>query len=163
MSYAERYLADDEELVYATRQHWTELFTEFVLLVLVWLVAGVLFWLLDFGAVADYVVAGLAVIASLWLWLIPLLAWRGTVYLVTSKRIYRRSGFLTKTEHSIPLSRINDVSFRATLWERILHEGTVSIQSASEHGLLTLKHVPDPEHLNEIINQAMDVEEHRAQ
>jgi len=167
VKYAQRHLASDEELVYATRQHWTRLFTEFVLLVLIWLVAGAIVWFLpsavSFGHIVGYVVAGIATIATVRYWLVPLLAWRGIIYIVTTKRIYKRSGFLTKTGHSIPLSRVNDVSFEATLWERILGEGTVSIQSASEHGMLALKHVPEPEKLKDVIYQAMDEEEHHVQ
>lgn len=167
MKYAQRHLASDEELVYATRQHWTRLFTEFVLLVLIWLVAGAIVWFLpsavSFGHIVGYVVAGIATIATVRYWLVPLLAWRGIIYIVTTKRIYKRSGFLTKTGHSIPLSRVNDVSFQATLWERILGEGTVSIQSASEHGMLTLKHIPEPENIKDVIYQAMDEEEHHLQ
>ena len=163
MSFADRYLADDEELVHATRQHWTEIITEFLLLALILIVAGVLWWLIptgnDWGRIADYVVAGVGVLAALWFWLIPLLRWRSIVYIVTTKRIYKRSGFLTKTEHSIPLVRVNDVSLRATLWERIMREGTLSSQSASEHGMLTLKHVPDPEGMKDCIYQALDVEQ----
>ncbi|MCH0541878.1 PH domain-containing protein [Streptomyces sp. MUM 203J] len=163
MHYAHRYLAEDEELVYATRQHWTELVGEFVLLAVTWTVAGALLWAVpsgeDWGRVAVYAVLGLALAASLWLWLIPLLQWRGTVYVLTTKRIYKRSGFLTKTGRSIPLVRVNDVSFRATLWERILREGTLTIQSASEQGMLTLRHVPDPEGFKGRIYQAADAEQ----
>ncbi|MDT3396496.1 PH domain-containing protein [Streptomyces sp. B1866] len=164
MAYAERHLADDETLLRATRRHWTELFGAFVALLLVWVVAGALLWVLpdrDWRATAAAVVVGAAVLASLWLWLIPLLKWRSTVYVLTSKRIYRRTGFLTKTEHSIPLIRVNDISFEATLRERILRQGTLTIQSASEHGMLTLQHVPDPEGLTAAINQAVAEEEGR--
>lgn len=163
MHYAHRCLAEDEELVYATRQHWTEIVGEFVLLALTWIVAGALLRVVpggeDWGRVATYVVLGAALVASLRLWLIPLLQWRGTVYVLTTKRIYKRSGFLTKTGRSIPLVRVNDVSFRATLWERILREGTLTIQSASEQGMLTLRHVPDPEGFKARIYRAADVEQ----
>ncbi|RFU83889.1 PH domain-containing protein [Streptomyces triticagri] len=158
---AERYLAEDEQLVHATRQHWTEIVGEFVVLVVIWAVVGALLWVVPSGT-ADMVVLALGVIASIWFWLVPLLKWRSTVYVVSTKRIYVRSGFLTKTGHSIPLVRVNDVAFRATLWERILREGTLSIQSASEHGMLTLKHVPDPEGLKQLIHQAVG-EEQRSQ
>ncbi|MEU8798746.1 PH domain-containing protein [Spirillospora sp. NPDC048819] len=167
MSFADRYLAEDESLVHATRQHWTELIGEFVILCLVWIVAGALLWVVpsgeDWGRIADYVVLGVAVVLSLWFWLIPLLRWRGTIYIVTTKRIYKRSGFLTKTGHSIPLIRVNDVSFRVTLWERIWRYGTLDIQSASEHGMLRLKRVPDPEGLKSKIYQAVDGEQRRHQ
>ncbi|MFF5563648.1 PH domain-containing protein [Streptomyces sp. NPDC012623] len=159
----DRHLAPDEQLVHATRQHWTEIVSEFLILALIWIVAAVLLWFTpsdaSWGTDADYVIVGLALVASLWFWLIPLLKWRGTVYIVTTKRIYKRSGFLTKTGHSIPLIRVNDVSFRATLWERLLREGTLSIQSASEQGMLTLRHVPDPEGLKDLIYAAVDAEQ----
>ncbi|TMR00179.1 PH domain-containing protein [Actinomadura soli] len=167
MSSADRYLAEDESLVHATRQHWTELVGEFVILCLLWMVAGGLLWVIpsgeDWGRIAGYVVLGVAAILSLWFWLIPLLRWRGTIYIVTTKRIYKRSGFLTKTGHSIPLVRVNDVSFRVTLWERIWRYGTLDIQSASEHGMLRLKRVPDPEGLKSKIYQAVDEEQRRHQ
>ncbi|MDT0308483.1 PH domain-containing protein [Streptomyces sp. DSM 44917] len=167
MSFGQRYLAEDEELVHATRQHWTEIVGEFFLLAVVWIVAGALLWVIpgdeDWGRVTTYVVVGAAVLATLVFWLIPLLTWRSTVYIVTTKRVYTRSGFLTKTGHSIPLTRVNDVAFRATLWERILREGTLTIQSASEHGMLALKHVPDPEGLKALIHSAADDAQHRGQ
>ncbi|MFP3988789.1 PH domain-containing protein [Streptomyces sp. E11-3] len=165
MSYADRYIAEDEELLHATRQHWTEMVGEFVVLVLVWLVAGALLWVLprdeDWGKYASYVVLGVALVASVWFWLLPLLKWRSTLYILTTKRVYKRSGFLTKTGRSIPLARVNDVSFRATLWERILREGTLNVQSASEQGMLTLKHVPDPEGLKNMIHRAVEDEQNR--
>ncbi|MEW1720015.1 PH domain-containing protein [Streptomyces sp. NPDC093109] len=163
----DRHLAPDEQLVHATRQHWTEIVTEFLVLALIWVVATVLIWLTpsgeDWATNTDYVILGLALIASVRYWLIPLLTWRGTLYIVTTKRIYKRSGFLTKTGHSIPLVRVNDVSFRATLWERIMREGTLFIQSASEQGMLTLKHVPDPEGLKDLIYRAVDDEQNAHQ
>ncbi|WP_156727404.1 PH domain-containing protein [Streptomyces apocyni] len=165
MSYADRYIAEDEELLHATRQHWTEMVGEFIVLVLIWIVAGALLWVLprdeDWGTYASYVVLGAAGVASVWFWLIPLLKWRSTLYLLTTKRVYQRSGFLTKTGRSIPLARVNDVSFRATLWERILREGTLNVQSASEQGMLTLKHVPDPEGLKNMIHRAVEEEQNR--
>ncbi|WP_112470221.1 PH domain-containing protein [Streptomyces triticisoli] len=159
----DRHLADDEELVHATRQHWTQMVGEFVVLLLVWAVAGALLWVIpsdqDWGTVARYVVLGLAVIISVWFWLLPLLIWRSTVYIVTTKRVSVRKGFLTKTGHSIPLARVNDVEFRATLWERILREGTLTIQSGSEQGTLELKHVPAPEGLQSLIYAAVEDEQ----
>ncbi|MCZ7415329.1 MULTISPECIES: PH domain-containing protein [unclassified Streptomyces] len=160
---AERHLAEDEELVHVTRQHWTEMVSEFLLLCLVWLVAGLLLWAVpsgeDWSDGAVYVVLGAAVLASLWWWLIPLLTWRSTLYILTTKRMYKRSGFLTKSGRSIPLVRVNDVSFRANLWQRIMRYGTLTIQSASEQGLMTLRHVPDPEGLKAMIYRQVDEEQ----
>lgn len=163
MSIADRHLAEDEALVYQTRQHWTEMVSEFIVLCLIWVLAGALLWVIpsgeDWGEIARYVVLGAAVLASLWYWLLPLLKWRNTVYILTTKRIHKRSGFLTKAGRSIPLSRVNDVSFKASLWQRIMRYGTLNIQSASEQGMMTLKHVPDPEGFKSLIHRQIDEEQ----
>jgi len=156
------HLADDEELIYVTRQHWTQLVGEFMVLCVIWAVAIALLWVLpsgQWGRIGDYTVLGAALLGSLWFWLVPLLKWRGTVYILTTKRIHSRSGFLAKTGRSIPLIRVNDISFKVSLWERIIRTGTLKIESGSEQGLLTLKHVPDPEELKTKIYEAMDEEQ----
>lgn len=155
-----RHLADDETLIYVTRQHWTTLVDEFVRLCLVAAVAVVLLILLpsdeDWGQYTSWAVLALAAIAALKFWLIPMLQWRSTLYILTNRRIHHRTGFLSKEGRSIPLNRVNDVSFKASLWERIWRYGTLNIESASEQGLLTLKHVPDPEGLKARIYRAVD-------
>lgn len=160
MATADRYLAEDEELLYETRQHWTTIIDDFLRLVLVAAVAGALVWALptgeDWGRTAVWVVLGLAVIAAVWTWLVPLLLWRSALYFLTTKRLHERSGFLTKTGRSIPLSRVNDVSFTATLWQRIMRYGTLHVQSASEQGMMTFRRIPDPEGFKNRIYQALD-------
>ncbi|WP_316524131.1 PH domain-containing protein [Kitasatospora brasiliensis] len=162
----DHHLAEDEDLIYATRQHWTQLVGEFAVLCLTWAVAGAILWLLPggdgWGRTASYLVLAAAGIISLWFWLVPLMKWRGTYYVLTTKRLHLRSGFLTKTGHSLPLLRVNDISFQASLWERIIRCGTVNVESASEQGMLTLRHVPDPEGLKNMIYEAMDeAQEHQ--
>ena len=157
MPIADRYLADDEQLIHVTRQHWTQMVSEFVVLCVIWAVAGVVLWVLP--SEATVVVLVIAAAASLWWWLIPLLKWRSKLYILTTRRIYKRSGFLTKTSRSIPLLRVNDVSYKATLWDRILRQGTLTVQSASEQGKMTLRHVPEPERFKSEIYRAVDDEQ----
>ncbi|CAL9458718.1 PH domain-containing protein [Streptomyces sp. JH002] len=157
MAYADRYLADDEELLYETRQHWTTLVSEFVQLVVIAAVAAVLTLIIgDLGSPVAWVVLGLAGIAIIWRWLVPMLQWRSTVYFLTTKRLHKRTGFLNKVGRSIPLSRVNDVSFSASLWERIMRYGTLHVQSASEQGKMTFKHVPSPEEFKNRVYEALD-------
>ncbi|GAA2128641.1 PH domain-containing protein [Streptomyces synnematoformans] len=160
MPIADRHLAEDESLVYVTRQHWTTLVNEFLALCVIALAAVVLAWWLptdeDWGKKAAFVVLAVAAVCACYFWLIPLLQWRSTMYILTTKRLYKRSGFLSKSGRSIPLARVNDVSFRANLWERIMRYGTLSVQSASEQGMMTLRHVPDPEGLKAEIYRAVD-------
>jgi uncharacterized membrane protein YdbT with pleckstrin-like domain len=165
MSTVDHYLADDEDLIYVTRQHWTQLVGEFVVLLVIWAVAAGLVWVVpsgqSWGRDAIYAVLGVAVVLSVWFWLVPLLKWRGIIYILSTRRIHQRSGFLTKSGRSIPLTRVNDISFEASLWERIIRCGTLKIESGSEQGLMTLRHVPDPEDFKTKIYEAMDeVQDH---
>lgn len=161
MPIADKYLADDEELVFYTRQHWTTLVSEFLMLLVIGAVAGGLLWALpsdeEWTDTARWVVLGLALVAAVWFWLVPMLQWRSTIYVLTTKRLHKRVGFITKAGRSIPLSRINDVSYSANLWERIMRYGTLNVQSASEQGKMILRHVPDPELLKSKVYQQIDV------
>jgi membrane protein YdbS with pleckstrin-like domain len=160
MPIAEKYLAEDEELVFYTRQHWTTLISEFLILVVIVAASGALLWVIpsdeDWADIARWVVLGAALIAALWFWLIPMLQWRSTVYVLTTKRMHKRVGFINKAGRSIPLTRVNDVSYSASLWERMMRYGTLNVQSASEQGKMTLRHVPDPELLKSKIYQQID-------
>ncbi|WP_059009740.1 PH domain-containing protein [Streptomyces specialis] len=160
MPISDRHLAEDEELIYETRQHWTTMVGEFLQLCLIVAVAAVLIAALpdgeDRNGTAVWAILGVAVVAAVWRWLVPLLKWRSTVYFLTTKRLHKRAGFLTKTGTSIPLSRVNDVTFKATLWQRIMGYGTLRVQSASEHGQMTLRAVPEPEALKNRVYQAID-------
>ncbi|NJP68290.1 PH domain-containing protein [Streptomyces spiramenti] len=160
MPIADKYLADDEDLVFYTRQHWTTLVTEFLLLLVVIAGTTALMWVVpseeEWSDAGRWVILGVGVVAALWFWLIPLLQWRSTVYVLTTKRLHKRTGFITKAGRSIPLTRINDVSYSVGLWERIMRYGTLHVQSASEQGKMTLRHVPDPELLKTKVYQQID-------
>ncbi|GLU49587.1 PH domain-containing protein [Nocardiopsis ansamitocini] len=165
MPIADRYLADDEELVYVTRQHWTLLVGEFIALLLVAGIAAVAVWLLpteeQWGQWALYAVIGLAVVAALAFWLVPLLKWWSTVYILTNRRLLYRHGILARHGRDMPLTRINDVSFSISLWERIMRYGTLSVQSASEQEGLLLTKVPRVEWLQSQIYRQVDEEQRR--
>jgi hypothetical protein len=45
----------------------------------------------------------------------------------------------------MPLTRLNDVSFQHTVWERMLGCGTLVVESAGERGQLTLTDIPKVE------------------
>ncbi|MFC7219590.1 PH domain-containing protein [Streptomyces polyrhachis] len=160
MTPVDRYLSDDEQLVHVTRQHWTTLVDEFLRLLLIAAVTAALVWVIpgdsDGGRYARYAVLALGVLLAIRYWLIPLLQWRTTLYILTTKRIHQRTGFLSKTGRSIPLNRVNDVSFASSLWARLWRYGDLSIESASEQGLLRLRHVPDPEGLKALIYRQVD-------
>ncbi|RNL82320.1 PH domain-containing protein [Halostreptopolyspora alba] len=165
MGIADRHLAEDEELVYLTRQHWTSLVWEFLLLAVIIAAAVALVGVIPFdrewGQWASYVVVGLAVLAALVFWLVPLLRWWNTRYILSSRRIMERSGLLSKHGRDMPLTRVNDVTFSISLWERLMRFGTLSIQSASEQESMVLARVPRVEWLQSEIYRRVNEAQRR--
>lgn len=149
MAIADRYLADDEELVLVSRQHWTTVVGEFVLLFAVLAAAGGALWFVpweaEWGPLAGYAVIGAAALAALVLWLLPMLRWATTYYILSNRRLMLREGLISQQGRDMPLTRVNDVSFSISLWERIMRYGTLSVQSASEQEGMVLHRVPRPQ------------------
>nr|WP_208383404.1 PH domain-containing protein [Modestobacter marinus] len=102
------------------------------------------------------VVVGVAVVLAVFLVVAPLLRWRTTHYVLTTHRLLYRVGILSRHGRDIGLSRITDVSFRQTLWERLVNSGTVSIETAGEGGPTVFRAVPDSEGVQQLLNQLVE-------
>ena len=102
--------------------------------------------------------AVVAVALLMWWLMFPVLVWRTTVYEVTNKRMRLRDGIVTRNGRDIPLSRITDVSFRKGLLDRLLGCGTLVVESAGEHGELTLTEIPHVERVSSLLFQLVEDE-----
>jgi uncharacterized membrane protein YdbT with pleckstrin-like domain len=157
----DRSLAVGEELVATLHPHWKTLVRPILLtsvVVAVLLVGEVLIPGSRAATVERLVLAVLAIVALMWWLMIPILAWRTTVYEVTTRRLRLRSGVLTRRGRDIPLSRITDVSFRKGVLDRLLGAGTLVVESAGEHGELTLSEIPNVEQVSVLLTQLMEDE-----
>jgi uncharacterized membrane protein YdbT with pleckstrin-like domain len=94
------------------------------------------------------VVVGVGLI--FWLTVLPVIRWRTTHFVVTTRRVLVREGVLSRHGIDIPMSRINSVEFRHTLLERLLGCGTLIIESASEEPL-EFADVPDVERVHSML------------
>ncbi len=159
MAFPDKVLADDEEVVRHLHPHWLTVFWPIVVFL-------VLVGLASFGAalVPDgdrqaswrLVVVGVALLLTLFLVAVPLLRWRSTHYVITTHRLLYRTGILSRHGRDIGLSRITDVSYRQTLWDRVVHSGTVSIETAGEGGPTVLTAIPDSEGVQQLLNQLVE-------
>ena len=138
MPYPVDLLQPDEHVVVHKHPHWKMLVLPVVALLLIVglgsyaaaLVSGES-WRL-FGWIGLAVLGGIGV---LWLTVTPLLRWRTTHFVLTSKRVLVREGILSRSGIDIPINRINTVQFRHSLIDRILGCGTLIIESASDEPL----------------------------
>lgn len=101
-------------------------------------------------------VALLAVIAVALLTVRPFLRWSNTHYVVTDRRLITREGVLSRTGRDMPLTRINDISFSHSLFERMLGCGTLVVESAGERGQLVLGDVPRVEQVQRRLYELAD-------
>ncbi|HEY4603949.1 MAG TPA: PH domain-containing protein, partial [Blastococcus sp.] len=133
MPYPDKLLTEDEEVVRHLHPHWTTVFWPVVRLLLIVGVASFGTAMIPMGrqqGVLRLLVLAAAVVLLLILVVVPLLRWRTTHYVITTHRVLFREGMLARHGRDLGLSRITDVSYRQTLWERIINSGTLTIESA---------------------------------
>jgi uncharacterized membrane protein YdbT with pleckstrin-like domain len=154
-------LAVGEEQVAILHPHWKTLVRPVLLtfVVVAVLLAGEVLIPGNRYAWAERLALAVVAVVALMGWLmLPILAWRTTVYELTNRRLRLRDGVLTRSGRDIPLSRITDVSFRKGVLDRILGCGTLVVESAGEHGELTLTEIPDVERVAALLSQLMEDE-----
>ena len=159
MPYPDKVLAEDEEVVRHLHPHWLTVLWPVVLFL-------VLVGVTSFGAalvpageqqgtwrlvlVASALVVGVVFVA------VPLLRWRTTHYVVTTHRLLYRTGVLSRHGRDIGLSRITDVSYRQSLWDRVVSSGTLTIETAGEGGATVFSAIPDSDGVQQLLNQLVE-------
>lgn len=156
-------LAEDEDVALHLHPHWKALVLPALTFIATTGVAAFLFALVPRGAdgaPARLLVVGLAVVVVVARCVWPLLEWRATSYVLTTRRLITREGLLSRRGHDVPLTRIEDVSFSYTLFERLLGCGTLVVESSGERGELELTDIPQVEAVQaELYRLADEVED----
>jgi membrane protein YdbS with pleckstrin-like domain len=148
MRISPRLLGEGEHVVASTRTHVKALLRPILLFILICGVAGFLIPLVPADPpLLVWLIAGVAAVAIGYWVLRPVLAWLGSSYTVTDRRLITRHGVLTRYGHDIPLRRIHDVSYERGLVDRMLGCGTLVVSAASERGQVVLPDVPAVEQL----------------
>jgi uncharacterized membrane protein YdbT with pleckstrin-like domain len=161
----DRSLAVGEVPVQVLHPHWKTLLGPIAAAFLVVAVALAGEVLIPAGrdAVFERLALAVVAIAALMWWLTrPVLVWRTTRYELTTKRLRLRTGIIARNGRDIPLSRVTDVSFRKSLLDQILGCGTLVVESAGEHGEITLTEIPHVERVSATLFQLVEDERLRA-
>jgi uncharacterized membrane protein YdbT with pleckstrin-like domain len=147
-------LNEGEQIVLDLKPHW-------------WYFVGPAFWFLlavaATGLIAGFDLpdwmwlAGLAVTAALFLWLVVRLArWNTTQFVITTDRLITREGVVAKKGKEIPLERINDITFSQSVRERLLGTGDLMIQSGGETGQQHFSNIRRPATVQNEIHRQME-------
>ena len=161
----DRSLAGGEESVEVLHPHWKTLVGPIALafvVVAVLLVGEVLIPAGKAAGVERLALGAVAIILLMWWLTYPLLVWRTTMYELTTRRMRLRDGIIARNGRDIPLSRITDISFRKGLLDRLVGSGTLIVESAGEHGELTLTAIPHVERVQSMLFQLVEDERLRA-
>lgn len=160
MAYPEKVLADDEEVVEQLHPHWITLVPATLWLVVIAAAAGVGSYFAPDGGTANkatlIAITVIAVLLFLWLTAAPWIRWRTTHYVFTTHRVLIRRGVFTHTGRDIALQRISDVGFQRSLWDRLVGAGTLTIESAGEHGEEALKNIPHSDETQQLVNRLIE-------
>ncbi len=161
MPYPNKLLADDEEVVRHLHPHWSTVFWPIVLFLLLVGVASFGVAIVPTGeqqALGRLVVVAGTLLLALVLVAAPLLRWRTTHYVITTHRLLYRTGVLARSGRDIGLSRMTDVAYRQSLWDRVVNSGTISIETAGEGGPTVFSAIPDSAAVQQLISQLVDEE-----
>ncbi|GAA3244907.1 PH domain-containing protein [Pseudonocardia petroleophila] len=155
MAYPDDLLVSGERVVLHKHPHAKMLVVPVLVLLLVVAVCVFVAALVreqTWAPVAWIALAVVGVGLAVWLTLVPVIRWRTTHFVVTTRRVLVREGVLSRTGIDIPMSRINSVQFRHTALERVLGCGTLVIESASDEPL-EFTDVPQVEKVHALLYQ----------
>jgi uncharacterized membrane protein YdbT with pleckstrin-like domain len=163
MAFPRRLLGEDEEVVLDLHPHWKRLVVPAALVPIVAGVATYVVFVLPSGSAQTplrlaVVAVALAVLLRFSVW--PWLRWLTTRYVLTTHRVVIRQGVFARSGRDVPLTRVNDVSFHHSLVERMLGCGTLTIESAGEHGQVELPEVPRVEQVQREVYRLVEALPH---
>lgn len=154
MSYVESLLAQNEEIVIQTRQHWIVWAKSFLVnaLFLVAIFAVAVLATLSAGPLGSVVAFLMAL--PIGAFLRTYLDWWNEEYLVTNRRVIQSEGIINKRVIDSSLEKINDVVLSQSFLGRMLDYGDIEILTASEGGVNQLHKIAMPVRFKtEMMNQ----------
>jgi uncharacterized membrane protein YdbT with pleckstrin-like domain len=145
VAFPDESLSPGEEVKLHLHPHWIVMLAPafWTVVAVTGIAAGAIFLPPSTGNnVALIAIGAVALIIFLWLAFAPFVVWRSTHYVFTTKQVLFREGVLRRDERGIPLAKVNDVKSTQNLFERMLGCGTLTVESAGEHGQSVLENIP---------------------
>jgi uncharacterized membrane protein YdbT with pleckstrin-like domain len=152
MSFPTKLLNEGEEIVLDLRPHWWYLSGPVAVVVVV-LIATIASHAASAPRALQFVLVAVLLVALVWLF-VRYAKWTTTSFVLTSHRLVHRTGVLAKAGREIPLDHINDISYRQTVFDRLIGAGDLVIESAGQRGQEVFPDLPKPGLIqNEIYRQ----------
>jgi uncharacterized membrane protein YdbT with pleckstrin-like domain len=149
--------AEEERVIWTGRPSWRGRMAIVVpgaLLAIVFLVIAI--WAGLATGTALIITAVIAVVVVVWT-LLETIRWK---YTITNRRVFVRHGLVSVNEQTARLERVQDVTLRQTLFDRLFGVGKLDIDTAgSEGGALEFKALVAPAHVREVLDAAVREEQ----
>jgi membrane protein YdbS with pleckstrin-like domain len=156
MSYAEKNLVPGETIVYRARYHWIY-YRMTLALLFVAAVFGLWWWIAGerlesrptssiFGTIALALTAAAGVH-----FLARRIRASADEFVVTSRRVIRKTGLVAREAEHAPLEKIQDITVDQGAMARLLGYGTAILETASESGRIVFPDIADPERFRSAI------------
>ena len=159
MGFPDNILTKDEKVVRSLHPHWLTVVVPSAIGVLV--IAAV--WLIvamtpvdPTWDIVDWVIIAIGIILLIVFVLVPFLRWRTTHYVVTNKRVAVRRGILAKAGQDIALSKVTDVSFRQSFFDRIIRSGSLHIETAGDGQDEDINNIPRSNDVQQLLNRLIE-------
>jgi uncharacterized membrane protein YdbT with pleckstrin-like domain len=143
--YLEEMLGENEQILLRARKHWSVLFGNIALEIV--LISGLIVAIIVLLPVVAFPVAPL----GFFLVLVPLigmvrdfLIWYNRQYIVTNRRVIQTSGVFSKDVVDSSLEKVNDVKLSQSFWGRLFDYGDIEILTASEVGANVFRSIGEP-------------------
>jgi uncharacterized membrane protein YdbT with pleckstrin-like domain len=143
--YLEEMLGENEQILLRARKHWSVLFGNIVLEIVL-IIALVVLSLTLLPLVAFPVVP-----LGFVLLIVPLigmtrdfLIWYNRQYIVTNRRVIQTAGVFSKDVVDSSLEKVNDVKLSQSFWGRLFDYGDIEILTASEVGANVFRSIGNP-------------------
>jgi uncharacterized membrane protein YdbT with pleckstrin-like domain len=138
-------LKKDETIVLLIRPHWLVLFLP-SFYVVVGIIAGILI-----GSYGYFIP-----LVPLFYLVYKIIQRNNNLWAVTNLRVIDEDGVLSHNSKESPLDKINNVTYKQSLWGRIFGYGNVQIQTAAEVGSTTYFTVEKPKELKDTITEMQE-------
>jgi uncharacterized membrane protein YdbT with pleckstrin-like domain len=149
--------AEEERVIWTGRPSWRGRMAIVVpgaLLAIVFLVIAI--WAGLATGTALIITAVIAVVVVVWT-LLETIRWK---YTITNRRVFVRRGLVSVNEQTARLERVQDVTLRQSLFDRLFGVGKLDIDTAgSEGGALEFKALVAPAHVREVLDAAVREEQ----
>lgn len=161
------HIGGDEKVVYEIRRHWFVFLAESFFLIVLFFVPWVIFSVFDvFGSSVTGDAGALFVfITTAWLfilWMLFLIRWTNyylDVWIVTNKRIIdvEQHSLFSRDVSEFRLDRVQDITIEIKgVLATLLHFGDIHVQTAGESREFTIKRVPKPYKVKDMLVRAQN-------